>query len=305
MLTVIGETLVDVVKSNASAPRTHVGGSPMNVAVGLARLGHPVQFVGRYGRDDYGAMITHHLRRNAVLVPLAPDANPTSVATATLDAAGAAHYSFDVLWELPPLDKALPRLLDGTTWLHTGSLAAMLEPGAHTVQAAVERAHPRSLISYDPNCRPTLITDREFARRQAEKFVRLADVVRASDEDLRWLYPERPVEETAHAWLAMGPAIVVATHGAGGPWAVARSGTTELDAPQVDVVDTVGAGDSFTAALIGTLVDRGLAGSGWRGRLQDIGLAQLQEILGYATRAAAVTVSRAGANPPSREELGA
>jgi fructokinase len=304
VLTVIGETLVDVVKSDASAPRTHVGGSPMNVAVGLARLGHPVQFVGRYGRDEYGAMVTHHLRRNAVLLPLEPDDKPTSVAIARLDAAGSAHYSFDVLWELPPLDKALPRLLDGTTWLHTGSLAAMLEPGAHAVLAAVERAHPRSLISYDPNCRPTLITDREFARRQAEKFVRLSDLVRASEEDLHWLYPERPPEDTAHAWLALGPAVVVVTHGAGGPWAVARSGTVETGTPDVDVVDTVGAGDSFSAALIGALVDRGLAGSGWRERLRDIGRVQLQEILEYATRAAAITVSRSGANPPSREELG-
>ncbi|NKX51727.1 carbohydrate kinase [Arthrobacter deserti] len=303
MLSVIGETLVDVGKSNASAPRVHVGGSPMNVAVGLARLGHPVQFVGRYGRDDYGAMITHHLRRNAVLTPLEPDTRPTSVATATLEAAGSAHYSFDVPWELPPLDKALPRLLDGTTWLHTGSLAAMLEPGAHAVLAAVQRAHPGALISYDPNCRPTLITDREFARRQAEKFVRLSDLVRASEEDLHWLYPARPVEDTARAWLALGPAMVVVTRGAGGPWAVTRSGTAELDAPAVDVVDTVGAGDSFSAALIGALVDRGLAGSGWRGRLRDIGPVQLQQILEYATRAAAVTVSRPGANPPSREEL--
>ncbi|MFD1214107.1 carbohydrate kinase [Arthrobacter sp. GCM10027362] len=304
MLTVIGETLVDVVRSGTSAPRLHVGGSPMNVAVGLARLGHPVQFVGRYGRDDYGAMITHYLRRNAVLTPLSPDAKPTSVAIARLDAAGTAHYSFDVLWELPPLDKALPRLLDGTTWLHTGSLAAMLEPGAHAVLAAVEHAHPRSLISYDPNCRPTVITDREFARRQAERFVRLSDLVRASEEDLRWLHPERSAEETARAWLALGPAIVVVTRGAGGPWAVARCGTVQLGTPDVDVVDTVGAGDSFTAALIGTLVDRGLAGSGWRDRLRDIGRAQLQEVLGYATRAAAITVSRAGADPPSRDELG-
>ncbi|MCG2624749.1 carbohydrate kinase [Arthrobacter sp. I2-34] len=303
MLTVIGETLVDVVKGDASAPRTHVGGSPMNVAVGLARLGHPVQFVGRYGQDEYGAMILHHLRRNAVLVPLEPDDRPTSVATARLDSTGAAHYTFDLLWELPPLEKALPRLLDGTTWLHTGSVAAMLEPGAHTVLAVVEHAHPRALISYDPNCRPTLITDREFARRQAEKFVRLSDLVRASDEDLRWLYPERSPEQTAQAWLALGPAFVVVTRGAGGPWAVARCGSCEVAAPDVEVVDTVGAGDSFTAALIGVLVDRGLAGSGWRERLRDIGRTQLQEVLEYATRAAAITVSRAGANPPSRDEL--
>lgn len=303
MLTVIGEALVDVVSSDTSAERVHVGGSPLNVAIGLARLGQPVQFVGRYGRDDHGARILHHLRANSVLTPLAADGEPTSVARAALDRTGAAHYTFDLLWELPPLETALPRLLEETLWLHTGSIAAMLEPGAHTVLATVQRAHPRALISYDPNCRPTLITDRDFARRQAEKFVALADLVKASEEDLRWLYPDSPVEESAREWLSRGPGIVVVTKGARGPWGVVRDGAAEAPVPEVDVVDSVGAGDSFMAALLAALMERGLAGSRSREHLQNLSADALREILDFAASAAAVTVSRAGANPPTRNEL--
>jgi len=304
VLTVIGEALVDVVSSDNTAPLSHVGGSPLNVAVGLARLGQPVQFVGRYGRDDYGNMILHHLRRNSVLTPLEPDSQPSSVALARLDKSGTAHYSFDLLWELPSLDRVAPRLFEDTQWLHTGSIAAMLEPGAHTVLAAVERVHPRALVSYDPNCRPTIITDRDFARRQVEKFVALSDLVKASDEDLRWLYPDRHPEDTAHAWLDKGPAMVVVTRGARGPWGVVRDGAAEVAAPAVDVADTVGAGDSFMAALLATLMERGLGGSGRRDALQALSAERLEEVLSLAARAAAVTVSRPGANPPTRQELG-
>ena len=304
VLTVIGEALVDVVRSDTTPPRVHVGGSPMNVAVGLARLGHPVQFVGRYGRDRFGDLVHGHLRRNSVLVPLDPDASPTSAATATLDPAGAAHYSFDLLWELPDLEKIRPRLLDETVWLHTGSVAAMLEPGAHTVYRTVQRAHPRALVSYDPNCRPTLITDRDFARRQAEKFVVLADVVKASDEDLRWLYPDRTVEETARAWLKQGPAAVVVTRGAKGSWGVVRAGTAEVAAPAAAVVDSVGAGDAYMSGLLDALLNAGFSGSARRGRLRDMASATLDDVMGHAARAAAITVSRAGANPPRRDELG-
>lgn len=303
MLTVIGEALIDEVVSDSSAARAHVGGSPMNVAVGLARLGHPVQFLGRFGQDRYGSMIERHLRSNSVLVPLPADEAPTGVATAVLDSAGAATYTFDLEWSLPDLAARLPVLLEGTTLLHTGSIAAMLAPGAADVAAAVQRAHPRATISYDPNCRPAIIKDREFARAQAEKFVALSDIVKASDEDLEWLYPERTIAESARAWLAMGPAMVVVTRGGDGPWGVTAEGEAAARVPRVDVVDTVGAGDSFMAALLGAVVDRELDGSGRREALRRLPRSEFQSILTYAARAAAITVSRAGANPPSRREM--
>ncbi len=303
MLTVIGETLIDEVVSDTASMRAHVGGSPMNVAVGLARLGHPAQFVGRYGDDEYGRLIQKHLRDNSVPFPVEPDGSPTSVATARLDPAGGASYDFQLVWDLPGLGGQKDKLLDGTTLLHTGSIATMLAPGAHDVFALVTSAHPLVTVTYDPNCRPTIIQDAAFAREQAEKFVALGDVVKASDEDLGWLYPDRTPEQSARAWLEAGAAVVVVTRGSKGPWGVCRAGDVSVPAPSTSVVDTVGAGDSFMAALVGAIVDLELDGAHRRDDLRRINLGQLTDILQYAARAAAITVSRAGANPPTRDEM--
>ncbi|MDN5755136.1 MAG: carbohydrate kinase family protein [Arthrobacter sp.] len=303
MLTVMGEALVDVLSGGIAAPQAYVGGSPMNVAVGLARLGHPVSFVGRYGDDEYGAMIHEHLRSNDVQEVLPADGLPTSTARGTLDPVGAASYEFDMVWDLSAFDPASSDVLADSQLLHTGSIATVLEPGAGTVRAAVERARPHATISYDPNVRPSFVTNHSQAIEDVERFVALSDVVRASDSDLAWLYPERSVEETAHAWLELGPAMVVATYGSGGPWGVVAAGEARTQAPVVDVADTVGAGDSFMAALLSTLVDRGLVGAAHRESLRGLSVGQLEEILDYAARAAAITVSRAGANPPRRDEI--
>lgn len=310
MLTVIGEALVDEVVHIGKDPQPHVGGSPMNVAVGLARLGHPVQFLGRFGRDAYGDMVTGHLRANDVMVPIAPDDQPTSVARAVLDADGAATYEFALDWSLPEMGGAEGQpnfMMTGTTLLHTGSIATMLAPGAEQVLAAVMGSHPHATISYDPNCRPSIISDVDYAREQAEKFVSLADVIKASDEDLAWLYPGVDPKESARNWLALGgtegPAVVVLTQGGDGPWAVCADGESACAVPLVKVVDTVGAGDSFMAALLSALVDRELDGAQRRPDLRAIGTATLTEVINYAARAAAMTVSRAGANPPNRAEM--
>jgi len=306
MLTVIGEGLVDVVQ-RTSGIEAHVGGSPLNVAVGLARLGHPVQFIGRYGRDAYGDSVAAHLRASSVMLPLAPDGLPTSVATALIDDDGAATYTFDLTWELPGLAERLPFMLQGNTLLHTGSIATMLAPGAAEVLAAVEHSHPAATISFDPNCRPSIINDAGYARRQAEKFVTLSDVVKASDEDLEWLYPGTDPLESARRWFSLGgsegPALVVVTRGAQGPWGITAAGEAEFPAPRVEVADTVGAGDSFMAALLSGVVDRGLDGAQNRADLRALPSEGLTALLAHAARAAAVTVSRAGANPPTRAEL--
>jgi fructokinase len=308
MLTVIGEGLVDVVQ-RASGIEAHVGGSPLNVAVGLARLDHPVQFIGRYGRDAYGDSLAAHLRASSVMLPQGPDELPTSVATALIDDDGAATYTFDLAWELPGLPDRLAFMLQGTTLLHTGSIATMLAPGATAVLAAVEYAHPSATISFDPNCRPSIITDVDYARRQAERFATLADVIKASDEDLEWLYPGQDVLESARRWLALGgsegPSMVVVTRGAAGPWGVTAAGSAEFRAPKVEVADTVGAGDSFMAGLLSGIVDRGLDGAQNRKDLRELPAEGLEELLAHASRAAAVTVSRPGANPPTRAELNA
>ncbi|AJT42328.1 carbohydrate kinase family protein [Psychromicrobium lacuslunae] len=300
MLTVIGEALIDEVVRPGAEPVPHVGGSPMNVAVGLARLGHPVQFLGRYGSDHYGQLISTHLRTNSVLLPWPADQAPSSVARAELDESGAADYQFELSWILPRIEAGL---LQGSTLLHTGSIAAMLEPGVETVKNAVLAARGHATISYDPNYRPSIIGNVEYAREWAEKFVSLADVVKASDEDLAALYPGAEPLDSARSWLKRGPAVVVVTRGVDGPWAVSAAGEAQCVAPATRVADTVGAGDSFMSALLSAIVDRELDGAQRREQLAAISVQQLHEILQFAAAAAAITVTRPGANPPSREEL--
>ena len=306
MLTVIGEALVDVVSRDGEEPRAHVGGSPMNVAVGLARLGHDVQFLGRYGRDDYGRQVAEHLTGNGVRLPFDADALPTSVAQATLDETGAASYDFQLDWSLDVSPERIDELLRDTDALHAGSIGAMLEPGATVVGQALERARGHALISYDPNCRPSIIPDSSDARARAEKIVALSHVIKASDEDLLWLDPHRSIEDSARAWLKAGARLVVVTRGAMGPWAVSR-GTgrdgVEVPAARVTVADTVGAGDSFMAALLSGLADRNILGPTAASALDELDGAQLTELLRHAAAAAGVTVSRSGADLPTRADL--
>ena len=306
MLTVIGEALVDVVSRSGEQPRAHVGGSPMNVAVGLARLGHQVQFLGRYGQDEYGHQVVEHLRGNGVRLPFEADDRPTSVAQAVLDENGAADYEFQLDWSLDVSPVRIDELLADTDLLHVGSIGAMLEPGASVVRQALERAHRHALISYDPNCRPSIIPDSSDARARAEQIVGLAHVVKASDEDLLWLYPHRTVEDSARAWLAAGVRLVVVTRGAMGPWALSRGtghdGVT-VPAAKVTVADTVGAGDSFMAALLSGLADREILGASGASSLEQLGADEVTALLGYAAAAAGVTVSRSGAQLPTREDL--
>ena len=204
MLTVIGEALVDVVHQHDGETHAYPGGSPMNVAVGARRLGHPTNFVGHYGPDTYGESINAHLNASSVQLPFEPTAERTSVAQATIGADGAAEYEFDIEWALDAIADQLAELARTSDAVHTGSIAAMLEPGAQVVADAFEAARDSALLSYDPNCRPTLIHDVEQARQWAEKFVSLSSVVKASDEDLQWLYPDRSLADTARAWVALG-----------------------------------------------------------------------------------------------------
>ena len=305
---VIGEALVDVVLSDTATPRAHPGGSPLNVAVGLSRLERPVVFAGRIGRDEYGDMIAAHLQDNDVRSLLEPDASPSSVATARLDPTGAASYEFELDWTLPSAEDLARRLQEACgdgllVHVHAGSIATMLAPGDASVMGALAAAQPHATISYDPNVRPSIVPDREFARARAEEVVRLSDVVHASDEDIAWLYPDRPLMDSLQAWREAGPALVVMTRGAEDIVAVTAEHVVERPIFPVDVADTVGAGDSFTAALLAALDDRPLLGAETRERLHAMDLHDIQSVLIYASRASAITASRPGADPPTRDEL--
>lgn len=298
---VIGEALIDRVRDADGDVVEHPGGSPANVAMGLARLDHPVDFATRIGSDERGSRIASHLTRHGVnLVKSSMGPHSTSVAEAHLDASGAAEYTFDLHWDLPRL--TVPAR---TGHVHTGSIAAILEPGAQSVVDTLRVAREHATISYDPNIRPDIMGDLGLVRAQVEQIVALADVVKASDEDLALLYPGLSVPEVLRRWAQLGPAVVVVTRGADG--AVFGLNTigelAAVPSRAESVVDTVGAGDSFMAGLLSGLAAAHLTGPDGRGRLRKASLAEVRPAVERAMSCAAVTVSRAGAYAPSLDEL--
>ena len=305
VLTVVGESLVDIITDprQPAATQAHPGGSPLNVAVGAARLDLQTNLVTHYADDRHGLMIEEHLVSNGVHV-INGGATPTSTALATLGPDGAAEYTFSLTWEINGASLPALAAVDMSTHVHTGSIATVLAPGNLATLALVEAARERATISYDPNCRPAVSPDAAAARRQAEVFVAASDIVKASDEDLDWLYPDRTPEETLQAWLELGPAIVALTRGASGPVILSAQGRVEMAAEPIRVADTVGAGDSFMAGLLSGLAQLEALGAGGRQRLRTLTLDQLHALAAYANRAAAITCSREGANPPRSAELG-
>jgi fructokinase len=298
---VIGESLIDLVSRPDGSTEEHVGGSPANVAIGLARLGHEITFATLLGDDERGARIARHLIGEGISLTHNMGEKQTSVATATLDATGGAAYSFDLVWDLP----GLPPVGD-MTHVHTGSVAATLEPGASGVLATVQSARPSTTISYDPNARPALMGDPHEVRAKIEQLVGLSDVVKASDADIAWLYPEAPLSEILRLWGQLGPALTVVTRGDKGALVGLnlKGELANVEAPAVDVVDTIGAGDSFMAGLLSGLLDAGLLGGlQARERLRSAVLVDVRPAVDRALESAAITVSRAGANPPHLSEL--
>lgn len=263
-------------------------------------------FAGRRGEDDYGRMIARTLKAQGIASVLEADSLPTSVARATLDPTGQASYQFALDWALPPASE-LQRLLSdaapGIDHVHAGSLGALVQPGAQTVKDVLHGVRDYATVSYDPNYRPSLVPNREQARRQVEELIAISDVIQASTDDLELLYPERSHTETMRAWLDLGPALITVTRGASGAVALARSGLTEQEAFSVEVADTVGAGDSFMAATLSTLRGRGLLGAGQRSALQQVSGEDVAAVLRTAAQAAAITSSRFGAQPPTAKEL--
>ena len=302
MFVVVGEALVDLVGQRGGQTWVaHPGGSPANVALGLARLGVPVTLRTRLGRDAFGDMILTHLQASGVRVDTGGDGGAsTSLAIASL-AAGIASYDFRIDWDVGHLD-SLPV---ETRCVHSGSLATALTPGKTSVIDLMEREHERGrvTVSYDPNVRPALLGDAARARPDIEAVVAISDVVKVSDEDLRWLYPDRVDEDVAQDWLASGPALVVVTRGGAGVYAISANCELRRPAVPIDLVDTVGAGDSFTSGLLDGLHRADLVGGARRDALAAVDEATLDSIVDAAARIAAITCSRPGANPPTRAEF--
>jgi fructokinase len=289
---VAGEALVDIVVPTAGEREQAPGGSPLNVAVGLSRLGIDTLLVTEIGDDENGRLVQDHVRASGVR--LAPDAvragRATSTATARLDTTGAATYDFDLRWELGRVD--LPQEADA---LHVGSVGALLRPGRDAVLDLVDVAARReALVSYDPNARPVLTPDAAQAWLDVQEVAASADLVKMSDEDLGFLAAGRTPEEVAGRLLAQRTRLFVMTRGGGGAVAFADGVSVEVPSGHVSVVDTVGAGDSFMSALVAVALEHGLEGLDER---------RLSAFLTAAHQVGAITVSRRGADPPRRDEL--
>jgi fructokinase len=294
---VIGEALMDVVVT-ADGTREYPGGSPMNVSAGLALLEVPTTFLTRLGADDRGDRVRQRLDDAGVtLAAGSVDQLATSTATATIDASGAASYQFDVEWDLRP--EVNPR---GVSHLHFGSIAAFLSPGAAKVAQWVETVRASATVSYDPNIRPQFLADRHATLDAVRRHVSASDIVKASLEDVHWLYPGRTAADVAVEWLSRGPSLVVVTDGANGAIAACTAGLVTIAALSVPVADTIGAGDAFMSGLIAALGERGYLGTG-RSSLKNISLDIVKDVANSATLCAALTVGKSGAVPPTLAEL--
>ena len=307
---VVGEALVDIVRTPDGRVSEHAGGSPANVALTLGRLGRPTRLLTRVGDDERGRGIVDHLAASGValaagsVVPA-----PTSTAAAQLDSHGGATYTFDLVWDLPGSsgDPTTDVTADATgtppRCLHTGSISAVLEPGATAVRRLFAAARATATTSYDPNLRPALMGSPEQVRPAVEHLVAGADVVKLSDEDARWLDPGTTPDELAQLWSRLGPAVVVVTRGGSGAKAWCAAGVVDVAGRPVQVADTVGAGDSFSGGLIDALWARDLLGAAQRDALVAIDTDTLRAVVEHAVAVSAVTVSRPGADPPTRAEL--
>ena len=275
-----------------------VGGGPANTAKALARLGLQVDFIDGISTDAYGVTARKELERDGVGLTLALDSDkPTCTATVTLDSAGSASYEFVIdgtatfdfndSW-LPDPESLKPSVL------HIGTLATIVEPASTTLHNWAIKCAEFAPIVFDPNVRSSVVGDREKYRSAVEKWVGISSVIKLSDDDISWLYPEESMDEVAKRWIAGGASLVVVTRGAHGIIGYTEHGYEEVDGAKVNVVDTVGAGDTVGAILVEGIMKHSVIGL--QGQV-------LNAVLHRAAIAAGITVSRAGAQPPRLHEL--
>ncbi len=294
---VVGEVLIDLIPDRDQHLAV-VGGGPANTAKALAKLGVKTYFIDGISNDEYGQMAKAELFAANVLLDYAHYSNkPTCTAKVTLSSSGSASYEFVIedtatfdfsdQW-LPEPQSIKPSLL------HIGTLATVIEPGASVLFKWVQSVAHIAPIVFDPNIRPAVLGDRNEYVKKVEKWVAISSAVKVSDEDLDWLYPGKAINEVVNKWLEVGVQLVVVTLGEQGITAFLKSEQVSVDAVKVVVADTVGAGDTVGAVLVEAIVKSGL---------DKLTGEVLKTMLNQAVKAAAITVSRTGANPPSKDEI--
>ena len=294
---VVGEVLIDLLP-DGDKQKAVVGGGPANTAVALSKLGIKVQFINGISTDTYGKACRQYLEKAGVLLDYVNySSKPTCTATVTLDKEGSASYQFLIdgtstfdyqLDQLPDAHKFAPALL------HIGTLVCAIEPCASTLHQWVTSFKQNVPIVYDPNIRPSVIADRPLYLKQVLRWVSLSSVVKLSLDDLNWLYPGKSVDDVAKEFLGMGVKLVVVTLADAGIVAITKDEKVEVKAVKTKVVDTVGAGDTVGAILVEAIIQHGL---------EKLRAQLLIDTLNRAAAAAAITISRAGANPPTQAEL--
>lgn len=293
---VVGESLVDVVATATAPPVEAPGGSPLNVAVTLGRLGTSASILTALGQDDRGAALRRHLHGSRVVIRPGAVLPRTSSAVARVDRDGAATYEFDIAWpSLTPYDLA------GADIVHTGSLAFFCAPGAADVLRLLRAAHASGArTTLDPNIRPGLVGDHAAAVDHFEASLPWVDIVKLSDEDAAWLYPNLRLDDVMALLLERGPGLVAVTQGSAGASLHTRTARVHAPSAPTTVVDTVGAGDAWMGALI-----HGLSSAPEpKCRPERLDTSDLRALAEFANRVAAATVATQGANPPWEGEVG-
>lgn len=302
MIVVAGEALVDVVVDRDGGLVAHPGGGPYNVARTIGRLEEAATYLGRISTDRFGARLRRELEAAGVgaATVVGTDA-PTTLALAEIDASGAAAYRFYAAATSVPgltLEAAAAVLPRHIATFYLGSLGLVFEPVATTLESLLSRRDEDTLVALDPNCRPAAIEDRAAYRGRLERILRRVDVLKASHDDLAWLDPGTPPVDAARALLAREGTVALVTLGAEGALVISGDDVVEVEAPRVEVVDTIGAGDAFMGGFLAHWRSRGL-GRADLGRRDE-----LTEAVRFACRVASITCARAGADPPRRVELG-
>jgi fructokinase len=294
---VVGEVLIDLIP-DADQYLAVVGGGPANTAKALAKLGVKAYFIDGISTDKFGQMAKSELLSANVLLDYAQYSNkPTCTAKVTLSKSGSASYKF-VIEDTATFDFSDQWLPDPQSLkpslLHIGTLATVIEPGASVLFKWAQNVANVAPIVFDPNIRPAVLGDRVEYVKKVEKWVAISSAVKVSDEDLDWLYPGKVIDEIVNKWLEVGVQLVVVTLGEQGITAYRENEQISVDAVKVVVADTVGAGDTVGAVLVEAIVNNGL---------DNLIGEVLKTMLNRAVKAAAITVSRTGANPPSKEEI--
>jgi fructokinase len=302
-IAILGEALIDFKSTGNLAFQGFVGGSSLNVATATSRLGQATSFLTQISSDLFGSSLKAHMVFNQIDTTFVLESSAPSTLAFVEERGGQAHFTFlgngaaDTLYNPEPR----PELPSSLQFMQFGSISLLTEPTSSSITEIVANHRERVTVVFDPNCRPSLTPNLAGYKTKLENWLKLAHLVKVSDQDLSWLEPDKTLEEVAKDWLSKGPKAVIITRGEHGS-VLFRTGkpNLEIETPKVNVIDTVGAGDTFTAGLMVRLLEHGHEHSN---QLETHPDETWLSVMRFAAASAAINCTRAGANPPTRDEV--